>query len=216
MSSFSTKSVNLFIQLVLEDIVGEILVQQTKLATDISNKHHSQISENDQSILYYIGGYIVRSLRKKYTQFSVKKLSLLNNFTQKTDCLNFVAKYEKWYSTQNRGGLQKPSDSLFLLVRELEAVVRRTATFPLCASSFLINPLKEQLMESFLVKHYCAVLMPDQPCDIVSAVTEDIIHLFLTIRGFAVTRKERNKISKSTDNNTSTSLRQVLKEKVRN
>ncbi|CAC5403281.1 unnamed protein product [Mytilus coruscus] len=49
--------------------------------------------------------------------------------------------------------------------------------------------------------------------DIVSAITDDIIHLFLTIRGFAVTRIERNKLTKKAKSQPSSSLRQALKEK---
>ena len=53
-------------QLIFEDIVGEILVHQTTIAIDNADKEQSMISNNDQSILYYIAGYILRSLRKKY------------------------------------------------------------------------------------------------------------------------------------------------------
>ena len=43
-------------QLIFEDIVGEILVHQTTIAKDNADKEQSKISNNDQSILYYIAG----------------------------------------------------------------------------------------------------------------------------------------------------------------
>jgi hypothetical protein len=49
-------------------------------------------------------------------------------------------------------------------------------------------------MESFMVKYYCDILIPNESCEVVSSVTEDLVHLFLTIRGYAVTRLERNKL----------------------
>ena len=47
-------------------------------------------------------------------------------------------------------------------------------------------------------------------------VTENLVHLFLTIRGYAVTRLECNKLQKSSNGKASLSPRQVLKEKVHN
>ncbi|CAC5422457.1 unnamed protein product [Mytilus coruscus] len=81
------------------------------------------------------------------------KLSVINKFTDNSSCVNFVNRYDKWYKTQDRGGLQKPSDSLFLLIRELETVIRKTVEPSYGASSLLINPLKEAMMEGFMVKH---------------------------------------------------------------
>ncbi|CAC5374390.1 unnamed protein product [Mytilus coruscus] len=111
---------------------------------------------------------------------------------------NFVTQYSKWYNIQDRGGLQKPCDTLFLLVRKMELIVRKTTSTVLSANSLLTEPLMENIMESFMIKYYCNILMANEEGSIVSAVTEDIIRLFLRIRGFAVTRLERNKTSKST------------------
>jgi hypothetical protein len=63
------------------------------------------------------------------------------------------------------------------------------------------------------------MLIPNESCDVVSSVTEDLVHLFLTIRGYAVTCLERNKLQKSSNGKpgkASLSLRQVLKEMVHN
>ena len=174
------------------------------------------ISDNDQSILYYIAGYILRSLHKKYLRYSKHKLSLVDKFSDNSENHNFVQKYDRWYKIQDRGGLQKPCDTFFLLVRELELIVRKSVTAKLSAHSLLLGPLKENIMESFMVKYYCDLLIPNESCEVVSSVTEDIVHLFLTIRGYAVTRLERNKLQKSANGKASLSLRQVLKEKVHN
>jgi len=212
----SKNTVNNFLQLIFEDIVGEILVHQTTIAKDNADKEQSMISDNDQSILYYIAGYILRSLHKKYLRYSKHKLSLVDKFSDNSENHNFVQKYDRWYKIQDRGGLQKPCDTFFLLVRELELVVRKSVTAKLSANSLLLGPLKENIMESFMVKYYCDILIPNESCEVVSSVTEDIVHLFLTIRGYAVTRLERNKLQKSANGKASLSLRQVLKEKVHN
>lgn len=143
----SKNTVNNFLQLIFEDIVGEILVHQTTIAKDNADKEQSMISNNDQSILYYIAGYILRSLRKKYLRYSKHKLSLIDKFSDNSENHNFVQKYERWYKIQNHGGLQKPCDTFFLLVRELELVVRKSVTAKLSANSLLLGPLKENIME---------------------------------------------------------------------
>ncbi|CAG2231975.1 unnamed protein product [Mytilus edulis] len=211
--SYSLNCTNLFLQMVHEDIVGEIFKVQTMTAVQKSTSNQEKLTENDQSILYYIAGYTIRALQKRYTRYSTKKLSVINKFTDNSSGVNFVKQYDKWYKTQDRGGLQKPSDSLFLLIRELETIIRKTVEPSYSASSLLIDPLKEAMMEGFMVKHYCDILMQGETADIVSAITEDIIHLFLTIRGFAVTRIERNKLTKKAKSQPSSSLRQALKEK---
>ncbi|CAC5357824.1 unnamed protein product [Mytilus coruscus] len=173
--SHSLKSINLFLQMVHADIVDEIVKVQTMTAVHKSTTEQEKLTENDKSILYNIAGYTIRALQKRYTRYFAKKV---------------------WYKTQDRGDLQKSSDSLFLLTRELETVVRKTVQPSYSARSLLIAPLKEAMMEAFMMKHYCDILMQGETADIVSALTEDIIHLFLTIRGFAVTRIERNKLTK--------------------
>ena len=57
--------------------------------------------------------------------------------------------------------------------------------------------------------------MPDEACDTISALNENIIHLFLTIRGFSVTKVKRNQLGKD-GQKSSSGLRGVLKEKVQN
>jgi hypothetical protein len=55
-------------------------------------------------------GYILRSLHKKYLRCSKHKLS------DYSENHNFVKKYDRWYKIQDRGGLQKPCYTFFLLV----------------------------------------------------------------------------------------------------
>ena len=55
-SQHSKSTVNNFMQLIFENIRGEILMHQTTIAKDNADKEQSKISNNDQSILYYIAG----------------------------------------------------------------------------------------------------------------------------------------------------------------
>ena len=68
-------------------------------------------------------------------------------------------------------------------------------------------------MESFMVKDYADNIFKGENCANVSKITEDVVHLFLTIPGYAVTRVERNIIT-TNSSRVSSRLRQVLKENV--
>ncbi|XP_063412543.1 uncharacterized protein LOC134695255 [Mytilus trossulus] len=212
--TFTPTVVNLFIQLFIEDIIGEIFVQQIKVVKQASDTQQSHLSTNDQSILYYIAGFIIKALKKRYSCASTNKSSIVSKLLNSTNNTTFVTTYGKWFTKQDRGGLQKPCDTFFFLVRELETIVRKCISPPYSASSLSLQPLKESFMESFMVKYYTDIMFKGETCDTMSSMTEDIIHLFLTVRGYAFTRIERNKISNSSK--ASSGLRKALKEIVSN
>lgn len=212
--TFTPTVVNLFIQLFIEDIIGELFVQQIKVVKHASDTQQSNLSTNDQSILYYIAGFIIKALKKRYSCVSTNKSSIVSKLLNSTNNTTFVNTYGKWFTKQDRGGLQKPCDTFFFLVRELETIVRKSISPPYSASSLSLQPIKESFMESFMVKYYTDIMFKGETCDTMSSMTEDIIHLFLTVRGYAFTRIERNKISNSSQ--ASSGLRRALNEKVSN
>lgn len=128
----------------------------------------------------------------------------------------FISRYSNWVSKNNRGGLLHPCDEFFLLVREFEICIRKHLDFKnLSAQTLLCDNLKELVLESFMVKHYCDKLfgnIEDDTDNIQSAILEDILCLFLTVRGYAITRVKRNELAKdSRPKKKSSGLRQSLK-----
>ncbi|XP_071138679.1 uncharacterized protein PF3D7_1120000-like [Mytilus edulis] len=190
------------------------LDDKIKVVKQASDTEQSNLSTNDQSILYYIAGFIIKALKKRYSCVSTNKSSIVSKLLNSTNNTTFVTTYGKWFTKQDRGGLQKPCDTFFFLVRELETIVRKSISPPYSASSLSLQPLKESFMESFMVKYYTDIMFKGETCDTMSSMTEDIIHLFLTVRGYAFTRIERNKISNSSK--ASSGLRNALKEIVSN
>lgn len=85
----------------------------------------------------------------------------------------------------------------------------------LVSPTLLCDNLKELVLESFMVKHYCDKLfgnIDDDMDNIQSAILEDILRLFLTVRGYAITRVKRNELAKdSLQKKKSSGLRQSLK-----
>lgn len=208
---FDSIAVRTFLQLIFEDIVGEFVIIHTKCATEVSEKCATEISDNDQTILFYICGYILKKLQVKY-RCSHYFQQIVNCVATESSKAKFIQKYDKWYRLQTRGGLRRPIDDFYLLVRECEIVVRSCVGSVLSASSLLVDPLRERIMESFMVKHYCSKMFSSDSSS--SFVLEDIITLFLTIRGFAVTRLKRNELNlQAQQGKKSASLRQTLQDK---
>ena len=110
-----------------EDIVGELFTEQIKLVKSDSEKEQSTVSVNDQSILFCIAGFTIKALKKRYYVVSSKNLTIMDKLVSRSDSSSFVNSYSEWFNKQDSGGLQKPSDNFYLLVRELKNIVRVTS-----------------------------------------------------------------------------------------
>ncbi|CAG2199464.1 unnamed protein product [Mytilus edulis] len=211
-----------FIQIVMLELINQLLSQQTIQEQKSSDINHSELSENDQNILYYICGYIIRACEKRYSKLKgdlrSMKINCIEQVKSTSTTNSFVSKYNKWTEKNDRGGLIMPSDNFYLLTREFETVVRKhLGDQELNAKSLLHDKLKELIMESFMVKYYSEQIFVGIDYDDYVLILEDIIHLFLTIRGFSTAKVIRNKMIKDkVTSKKSLSLRQVLKEKHNN
>lgn len=140
------------------------------------------------------------------------RLQLLEKLSCKAENSSFVTKFDAWLRKNSRGGLLRPTDSFYLLVRELEIVIRKIPDY---SHSHISCKVKESMMESFMVNHYLKQLFGENSERDLSPLLEDIICVFLTVRGFATARVLRNKLSGRTSKQ-SDSLRQALKSKNNN
>ncbi|XP_033727600.1 uncharacterized protein LOC117316933 [Pecten maximus] len=222
--SLEKSSIQHFSQLVLLDLIGEICKEQTQLVVKKTEHNAKSLTDNDQTVLYYISGFIIRALRKRYSRCrNTEKSQCCHAFvsTSSSKEKTFLKKFHKMITMKDRGGLQKPSSDFFLLVRECEVVTRSLVdTDKLGANSLLLSPLKEKTIQSFMVQHYAKSVLSGVPENVFDSVLEDIIKVFLTVRGHAVVRVERNKLrmktkgdsSKRKSSKQSSSLRQTLKD----
>jgi hypothetical protein len=196
----STQGICHFVNVLMMELIANVLKEQVRIGLQNSAKEHDKISHSDQSILFYICGFIARSLRKRYHRVKsmcVLKKQCIDGLVLKTANSTFAGRFNNWVSKNDRGGLLIPCDEFFLLIREFETVIRRIVNLDsLSANSLKCDQLKEFIMESFMVKHYGAKLFSEAEDDTQVSVLEDILSLFLTVRGYAITRTERNKLAK--------------------
>lgn len=223
-SSATEYEINVFIQECMMDLIGEIIKERVNMEKNKSTSETSTFSDQDNKVLYYIAGFILCGLEKKYNKvlnkaLREKKLKSLCMLEKDTSEGSFWEKYSTWLDKKNRGGLKKPCDNFFLLVREFELEVRKYESQNTVSSNNK-EQLKERIFDSFMVGHYNEKLFPQQldcadeeQSENLSYI-EDTIELFLTVRGYAKARALQNQFLKTKKNElrakSSASLRESL------
>ncbi|CAC5416616.1 unnamed protein product [Mytilus coruscus] len=215
-----------FVQTFLLELMNQVLKEHLLKKMKQTQAFDDSLTDNDQKILFYIAGFIIHALHKRYNKLKVsslkeEKLLCVQGLQESSDTKTFLSKFKSWTVKKDRGGLKLPTDNFYLLVRHMEIIVRQSVNLDnLSASSLCKDSLKEKIMDAFMVKHYASQLFPAS--DNTLCLMEDIVNMFLTVRGNAVSKLHRRKLAKSNKQNAkkpskpSSSLRQVLKTKVTN
>jgi len=158
------------------------------------------LSQIDQNVLFYIAGYLAMKVKRACHRFkNMKKLQAL------TECLatkepkaeqHFVQKYKKWIETQSRGGLMYPIPPFYLLVREFDSIYRSCINANgLNSSSISKSFLQATMHSAYMVKYNWKQIIDIAHEDEANAMPalNYVISLFITIKGFAIARKESDR-----------------------
>lgn len=221
-----------FVQIFLMQLTNSLLQFLTKTMEHKGSQDCATLSDNEQKVLYYISGFVIYALKKRYNKINQekvreKKLSIMDSLTCKNSEESFVKKYSSLLDKKNRGGLMYPCENFFLLIRSIDAVARECTTDKLCQHSLYNCSVKEKVMENFMVKHYTEKLFSfnsintcteddmEEYKPLPSHFLEDIVSTFVTVHGFATARVERNKLVKNSKmaSKKGGSFREALKER---
>lgn len=124
--------------------MANLIKEQVKVAKSVSTKEQEGLSDQDQSILCYICGFIIRRLSKGYQTKCSSKRQCIQRLKLKTPNSTFVARFSNWKTKSDHGGIHTPCDKLFLLVREFETVLRKLVNLDdLSSTSLHCDRLKE-------------------------------------------------------------------------
>lgn len=208
-------------QIWLRQITGEMLqaaYEQYKGA-DCVPELPERLSSTDQNVLYYMCGYMARKLKVACIKYKkLKKMeNLINSLTTKEPVQrdNFVEQYRKWTEKQSRGGLLFAIPSFYLLIRELDTILRKTRMMNLIAAGSNKLRLQCAMFDGFMVKYHWNKLVENAHTNETDSlvVLDYLINLFITITGFAMARKERDRLNKKVEKGVpkSKSLRGKLK-----
>ena len=181
-----------------------VITDLIKCTVQSSKVEQAGLSDTDQNVLYHICGYMVRKASvacKKYK--NLKQLEgLIKCLTTKVpgQSGHFVEHYQNWVSKQTRGGLLFPIPALYLLVRELDLIFRKMAFQTGYTQSVNKSILQTTMLESVLVQYYWNQIILLQHADESSSLPllDYFICLFITIKGFAVVRKQRDELASQT------------------
>ncbi|CAG2207192.1 unnamed protein product [Mytilus edulis] len=147
-----------FKQVFILELIDQLLNQQCLHETQKSNIQQSELSDKDQSILFYISGFIIRACSKKCCKLTGEKkgskMACIDRLRLQSSTSSFITRFSKWTIKNDRGGLIVQCDNFYLLIREFEMVVKKNIPSNICASSFLCKKLQENIMESYMVKYY--------------------------------------------------------------
>ncbi|XP_052071204.1 uncharacterized protein LOC127709638 [Mytilus californianus] len=174
-----------FIQTFLLELMNQVLKEHLSKKMKQTQAFDDSLTDNDQKILFYIAGFIIRALHKRYNKLKVSSLKeetllCVQGLQDSSDTKTFLSKFKSWTVKKDRGGLKLPTDNFYLLVRHMEIIVRQSVNLDnLSASSLCKDSLKEKIMDAFMVKHYASQLFPAS--DNTLCIMEDIVNVFLTV-----------------------------------
>jgi hypothetical protein len=222
-----TDDLLLFLACFIRQFSSEIMTfdfrpEELSCSADGQDEEDIHVSDNDQKVLYLVAGFVVFSIKKKCFQQKnnktyIKVVKLLQIFIKnnETATKQYVVKHSDWIDKINRGGLVYPADDFFLLVREMENVMRKNINLKKLSSETLMKTvLTQYIMSSYMVHYYWDSLCKDVEDEMKIFVLEMVISVFLTVRSFAVVRFVKAKYEKdNAPNRAEKSLRGVLKTK---
>ena len=188
-SSIRSTANPIFYQFITDHIFKLVLKQKFKLEKDSpSQPHNEPLSYEEGNIVRFIAGYLLRSLQKKLKRSSdpLKKEMLLC-LLELQECEN--GEYDEssdWVKMRDRGGLTHISNTMFMLLSSMEAVVKEHTSKQL--QDFNAKSiLTEKILSSDAVDFYWESLSVNWGEKSSTTLLSLIIDQWITIRGFAYT-----------------------------
>lgn len=192
----------MLLQVWLRKVAVRMLSELHKLRGPSETNTPDPLSDVDQSVLYYISGFIVNNLKASCRRHSKLErhenlISLLSS-TEPQQTGHFVEKYSKWVKTQSRGGLVYPIADFYLLIRDLDLTFRQVVlTKGLAAMSLDKTSMVHAMLASFMVQYYWKRILAVTGSSDCTAqdLLNYVICCFVSIKGFAVAKKEKERLT---------------------
>ena len=158
-------------------VVKRIFILENQLYRDTLEVNiETELTNKEQEVIYYVSGYILFSLIKRYKKFdesgnveakdALVFFSSLKGTTQEVECHNFLHFVKKWTNLVDRGGLIKVNDQFFIFIRYVETIVRKILTFSFMKTyrgQDIRGLLHEKLEESSMIRKLWEGLTRNMP-----------------------------------------------------
>lgn len=106
-----------FVAIINRQLIEDLIRSRAKVYANVIKVNADCLTSADRSVLFYICGYIIKTLENKLKTKDEFYESISNMLQKESDSeKTFVSKYAEWTDVLNRGGLKKPSDNFFLFI----------------------------------------------------------------------------------------------------
>lgn len=197
-SSFLLESIGctdinpIFYQYVTDFMFKVVLRQKLPIEErDHQEVQKEVLSYEEKNVIRFIGGYILRALRKKVERSSQphkKELLLCLCDMLEDDTDTSFDESSDWMSIKDRGGLNRVTHSMFLLISCMEIEVKHHLATNTSPDNFNIKEvLSTKIKSNEEVEYYWNILSANWEEDDGKILLSMIIDHWITIRGFAYT-----------------------------
>lgn len=193
----------LLTELINEQLMEGLMIDTFKVFEEPSVRQNTKapvavLSKDEENILRYASGYVIKKLHHKYVQQHGYKAAAF------TECIarmqsghednkplsSFIEYTTQWTKAVNRGGLHEVKDDVYLLFREIEICMQlklkdhlRSPITPDSGRAAIIDPV----LHDDNVQFYWSILNVDIENEEWSKeLLTHIIELWLTMRGFSI------------------------------
>ena len=185
----------------------------------------AELSDNDLNALRYVAGYVPWKLRQKFKKALCKHpnrkaflvcLEKMSEDSEEEDDDSYMEYTKKWIRTIDRGGLFRVNDEVYLFFHEIERMVRKFVVKLVNQST---QQEKQEIVDEIVsdddIQFHWSVISVDLDHHVGEQLLQEIVQLWLTIRGFSTAGAFVEQYKQITKKSTkkSTSLRKGLKRK---
>lgn len=209
------KSDPIFYQYVTDFIFKSIIKEKFPVIEDNQHEVEEVIGYEEQNVIRYMAGYVLRSLQKKLNRslHPLKKellfclIDLLEESEEKEEDETM-----DWVNMINRGGLIIVSSVTFMLFLSMEMEVKHHISTSIKPDDLNIGLLSEKITSNCQVQYFWEELSVNWGDKASSSLLAENINVWITIRGYAYTSKwmEQYKSNAKKDLQKSKGIRKTL------
>ena len=187
----------MFVQRFLTSFVNCFCERQLELMNLVTKKACDEVTDNDKQVLYFMCGYILHAMKKRYMMMKSKttgaKFCVILNMLATDKMTSNQCQSSKWTDSIDRGGLKRPTEKFFLLILQIERWTRELVNVNNLSSTSLVHLKETMITYPLLRKTWDNLVTGDVEKWL---LLEHILGLFFKVRGFAVTKLLRKNMQK--------------------
>ena len=199
LSGCSLQAEPLFYQQVSSEIIMR-LVEEANPAPSIRCVQEEVLTYEDENTVRYMGGYILRALRKENRKCSgiLRQLRDLINDNDDTE----PAESEEWVCSVDRGGLLRITEEMYDVLKAIEYVTRSFYNRKSAGKEECREKIVEGILDASEVQFYWSLASLQMDEESSEIILEQIVNKWVTIRGYSFTKSILEQFKKDSKKST--------------